>query len=73
MRFFQPNHASPSVSPALALSPSPPPSVSSSPALSPCNCRSRRTFLSDMGLGLGMRIDNWNAMVERWRSQTGQA
>jgi DNA-directed RNA polymerase subunit alpha len=32
-----------------------------------------KEILSEMGLSLGMRIDNWNAMVERWRSQTGQA
>jgi len=32
-----------------------------------------KEILSEMGLSLGMRIDNWNGMVERWRSQTGQA
>lgn len=28
-----------------------------------------KELLSDMGLSLGMRIDNWPAMLERWRSQ----
>jgi DNA-directed RNA polymerase subunit alpha len=28
-----------------------------------------KEILADMGLGLGMKIDNWPQMLERWRSQ----
>ena len=31
-----------------------------------------KEILSDMGLGLGMRIDNWPHMLERWKSQQGR-
>jgi DNA-directed RNA polymerase subunit alpha len=28
-----------------------------------------KEILAEMGLSLGMRIDNWPAMLERWKSQ----
>lgn len=28
-----------------------------------------KEILSDMGLSLGMKVDNWNAMLERWKAQ----
>ncbi|HYQ25594.1 MAG TPA: DNA-directed RNA polymerase subunit alpha C-terminal domain-containing protein, partial [Polyangiaceae bacterium] len=28
-----------------------------------------KEILSTMGLGLGMKFDNWPAMVERWKNQ----
>jgi DNA-directed RNA polymerase subunit alpha len=31
-----------------------------------------KEILTDMGLGLGMRIDNWPQMLERWKSQQGR-
>ncbi|MEM6959994.1 MAG: DNA-directed RNA polymerase subunit alpha [Myxococcota bacterium] len=31
-----------------------------------------REILSDMGLSLGMEIDNWESMKERWKAQQGQ-
>jgi DNA-directed RNA polymerase subunit alpha len=31
-----------------------------------------REILSDMGLSLGMTIDNWPGLLERWRSQQQQ-
>jgi DNA-directed RNA polymerase subunit alpha len=31
-----------------------------------------KELLSDMGLSLGMRIDNWPQMLERWKSQATQ-
>jgi DNA-directed RNA polymerase subunit alpha len=32
-----------------------------------------KEILSDMGLSLGMKIDNWPAMLERWKQQQAQA
>ena len=32
-----------------------------------------KEILQQMGLSLGMRIDNWPAMYERWKAQTNQA
>jgi DNA-directed RNA polymerase subunit alpha len=31
-----------------------------------------KEILAEMGLSLGMRIDNWSAMLERWKSQQGR-
>jgi len=31
-----------------------------------------KEILAEMGLSLGMRIDNWPAMLERWKSQQGR-
>jgi DNA-directed RNA polymerase subunit alpha len=31
-----------------------------------------KEILAEMGLSLGMRIDNWTAMLERWKSQQGR-
>ena len=31
-----------------------------------------KEILAEMGLGLGMRIDNWPQMLERWKTQQGQ-
>ena len=31
-----------------------------------------KEILADMGLSLGMKIDNWPAMLERWKSQQAQ-
>lgn len=31
-----------------------------------------KEILAEMGLSLGMRIDNWPQMLERWRAQQGQ-
>jgi DNA-directed RNA polymerase subunit alpha len=31
-----------------------------------------KEILSTMGLGLGMKFDNWQAMVERWKQQQSQ-
>jgi DNA-directed RNA polymerase subunit alpha len=31
-----------------------------------------KEILADMGLSLGMKIDNWPAMVERWKTQQAQ-
>jgi DNA-directed RNA polymerase subunit alpha len=31
-----------------------------------------KEILAEMGLGLGMRIDNWSQMLERWKSQQGR-
>jgi DNA-directed RNA polymerase subunit alpha len=28
-----------------------------------------KEILADMGLSLGMQIDNWPQMLERWKSQ----
>jgi DNA-directed RNA polymerase subunit alpha len=30
-----------------------------------------KEILADMGLQLGMRIDNWPQMLERWNQQKG--
>jgi DNA-directed RNA polymerase subunit alpha len=30
-----------------------------------------KEILQDMGLSLGMRLDNWSQMLERWRNQQG--
>jgi len=32
-----------------------------------------KEILADMGLSLGMKIDSWPAMVERWKAQQAQA
>ena len=32
-----------------------------------------KEILAEMGLSLGMRIDNWPHMLDRWKSQQGQA
>jgi DNA-directed RNA polymerase subunit alpha len=32
-----------------------------------------KEILAEMGLSLGMRIDNWPQMLERWKSQQGRA
>jgi DNA-directed RNA polymerase subunit alpha len=32
-----------------------------------------KEILADMGLSLGMKIDNWPAMLERWKAQQAQA
>ncbi len=32
-----------------------------------------KEILAEMGLSLGMRIDNWSQMMERWKSQQGRA
>lgn len=32
-----------------------------------------KDVLSDMGLSLGMKIDNWTSLLERWRSQQNQS
>jgi DNA-directed RNA polymerase subunit alpha len=31
-----------------------------------------KEILAEMGLSLGMRIDNWSQMMERWKSQQGR-
>ena len=31
-----------------------------------------KEILAHMGLGLGMRIDNWPQMLERWKAQQAQ-
>jgi DNA-directed RNA polymerase subunit alpha len=31
-----------------------------------------KEILAEMGLSLGMRIDNWSTMLERWKSQQGR-
>jgi DNA-directed RNA polymerase subunit alpha len=31
-----------------------------------------KEILGDMNLSLGMRVDNWSGMLERWRAQQGQ-
>ena len=32
-----------------------------------------KEILANMGLSLGMKIDNWPQMLERWKSQQAQA
>jgi DNA-directed RNA polymerase subunit alpha len=32
-----------------------------------------KEILAEMGLSLGMRIDNWSTMLERWKSQQGRS
>jgi DNA-directed RNA polymerase subunit alpha len=32
-----------------------------------------KEILSNMGLGLGMKIDNWPQLLERWKAQQAQA
>src|SRR5687767_8467652 len=32
-----------------------------------------KEILADMGLALGMKIDNWPAMLERWKGQQGRS
>ena len=32
-----------------------------------------KEILANMGLSLGMKIDNWPQMVERWKAQQAQA
>jgi DNA-directed RNA polymerase subunit alpha len=31
-----------------------------------------KEILGTMGLGLGMKLDNWPQMVERWKQQQAQ-
>ena len=31
-----------------------------------------KEILQQMGLGLGMKLDNWPAMLERWKAQQAQ-
>ena len=31
--------------------------------------REIKEILADMGLSLGMQIDNWTQMLERWKAQ----
>jgi DNA-directed RNA polymerase subunit alpha len=32
-----------------------------------------KEILSNMGLSLGMKIDNWQQLLERWKAQQAQA
>jgi DNA-directed RNA polymerase subunit alpha len=32
-----------------------------------------KEILSTMGLGLGMKLDNWQQMLDRWKQQQAQA
>ena len=32
-----------------------------------------KEILAEMGLSLGMKLDNWPQMLERWKAQQAQA